>query len=125
MTHWGYDKLNNIESITYFEATKSEKSCEAIMSREWSKDIYKDDKLCGPSLPTGTACQRIAGSGWVFKNPEDERYYLHGMSSSGYTSRRPSCDFLNPYYYTNVSYYYDFIKGEILFLYIYECFGCF
>lgn len=80
------------------------------MSFKWAMDIYQADKLCGPRLSTG--CLRYPGSGWAFQNDQDERYYLHGISAKGSTSRMRFCQAIDPYFYTNLTHYYDFIKGN-------------
>lgn len=110
---WGSNPATSVDKVKYANVTKDEDICKEVVSQEWAKNIYKTDKLCGPPLPPVGVCNRIAGSGWAVKNPQDDRFYLHGISSKGYSQPSQYCDITYPYFYTNLSHYYEFITGEL------------
>lgn len=70
------------------------------------------DKICIPiEKLSQTICTGYSGTGWTFINPIDNRHYLHGIISLAPYNVVTKCA-ERPALCTNVSHYYNFIKGK-------------
>lgn len=58
-----------------------------------------------------SVCRGDSGSGLVFRNPEDSRYYIHGIVSLG-PSLKGECNIRQNTLYTRVAYYSEFIDRQ-------------
>lgn len=71
-----------------------------------------EDKMCAGFYEKNiSVCRGDSGSGLVFRNPEDNRFYIHGVVSLGPTLRG-ECNFRQNSLYTKVAFYYEFIDRE-------------
>lgn len=61
-----------------------------------------------------SVCKGDSGSGFSFLNPEDNRYYVHGIVSlAPSTKSGSSCNVLTNALYTQVSFYYEFVDVQL------------
>lgn len=71
-----------------------------------------EDKMCaGFFRKSISVCRGDSGSGLVFRNTEDNRYYIHGVVSLGPTLKG-ECNIQQNSLYTKVGFYYEFIDRE-------------
>ncbi|KAJ8955194.1 hypothetical protein NQ318_009090 [Aromia moschata] len=102
------DKLKTLE-IPY----KYETTCAQELPREWADKYAMIDKICAGFFNMSTAvCKGDSGGGLVFKNPEDNRYYIHGVVSIG-PAEKGECNIQQNSLYTKVAFYYEFLDKEI------------
>ncbi|KAJ8955198.1 hypothetical protein NQ318_009094, partial [Aromia moschata] len=91
---------------------RSGKFCRSF-PREWANKYAMIDKICAGFLNRNMAvCQGDSGGGLIFKNPEDNRYYIHGVVSIG-PALKGECNIQQNSLYTKVAFYYEFLDREI------------
>lgn len=91
---------------------KNEKICASELPYEWEARYNMEDKMCAGFFKKNiSVCRGDSGSGLVFRNPEDNRYYIHGIVSLGPTLKG-ECNIQQNSLYTKVAYYYPFIDRE-------------
>lgn len=89
---------------------KYETTCSQELPTDWADKYNMIDKICAGFFNQSTSvCSGDSGSGLAFKNPEDNRYYLHGLVSLGPTTKEGDCNIQQNSLYTKVAFYYEFI----------------
>nr|CAH7735065.1 unnamed protein product [Callosobruchus chinensis] len=92
---------------------KYEPNCASELPREWADKYHLPDKMCaGFTNMSKGICKGDSGSGLVFKNFEDNRYYIHGIASLAPGSKG-QCNIQQNSLYTKVSFYFNFIDKEL------------
>ncbi|XP_023310759.1 uncharacterized protein LOC108917697 isoform X2 [Anoplophora glabripennis] len=90
---------------------KYEATCAAELPRDWSDKYNMADKICTGFVDQNTSvCDGDSGNGLAFQNPEDNRYYIHGLVSLG-PKKDYHCDIQQNTLYTRVAYYYQFVDN--------------
>ncbi|XP_074039166.1 clotting factor G beta subunit-like [Leptinotarsa decemlineata] len=111
---WGFpsknggmsDELEEIEIVYKDEAT-----CFSELPREFLDKYYGYDKFCAGFYDNGTsACPRPSGKGLVFKNPQDKKFYIHGILSLGPTLSTNTCGTSTTSLYTEISTHYEMLE---------------
>ncbi|KAJ8955196.1 hypothetical protein NQ318_009092 [Aromia moschata] len=101
------DKLKILE-IPY----KYETTCAQELPREWANKYAMIDKICAGFFNMSMAvCKGDSGGGLVFKNPEDNRFYVHGVVSIG-PAEKGECNIQQNSLYTKVAFYYEFLERD-------------
>ncbi|XP_018574095.1 uncharacterized protein LOC108913103 [Anoplophora glabripennis] len=89
---------------------KYETTCAQELPPDWADKYNMIDKICAGFINQSTSvCSGDSGSGLAFKNPDDNRYYLHGLVSLGPTTTEGDCNIQQNSLYTKVAFYYEFI----------------
>ncbi|XP_018569612.1 uncharacterized protein LOC108909692 isoform X2 [Anoplophora glabripennis] len=92
---------------------KYETTCAQELPREWADKYNAIDKICAGFLNKNmSVCRGDSGNGLAVKNPEDNRYYIHGIVSIG-PSEKGECNIQQNSLYTKVAFYYEFIDKEL------------
>ncbi|CAH2015450.1 unnamed protein product [Acanthoscelides obtectus] len=92
---------------------KYEANCAAELPRDWADKYNLPDKMCaGFTNMSKGICKGDSGSGLVFKNFEDNRYYVHGVASLAPGSKG-QCNIQQNSLYTKVAVYIDFVDKEL------------
>ncbi|CAH2015457.1 unnamed protein product [Acanthoscelides obtectus] len=92
---------------------KYEANCAVELPKEWADKYNLPDKMCaGFSNMSKSICRGDSGSGLVFKNFEDNRYYVHGIASLAPGSKG-QCNIQQNSLYTKVAFYFNFIDKEL------------
>ncbi|VEN52179.1 unnamed protein product [Callosobruchus maculatus] len=100
---------------------KYEPNCAAELPRDWADKYHLPDKMCaGFTNMSKGICRGDSGSGLVFKNFEDNRYYVHGVASLAPGSKG-QCNIQQNSLYTKVSFYFNFIDKELSKGYLEDC----
>ncbi|VEN52177.1 unnamed protein product [Callosobruchus maculatus] len=100
---------------------KYEPNCAAELPRDWADKYHLPDKMCaGFTNMSKGICRGDSGSGLVFKNFEDNRYYVHGIASLAPGSKG-QCNIQQNSLYTKVSFYFNFIDKELSKGYLEDC----
>lgn len=88
---------------------KYETTCAAELPPHWADKFNIVDKICAGFINQSTSvCDGDSGNGFAFKNPEDNRYYIHGIVSLG-PLKEDHCDTEQNTLYTKVAFYYEYI----------------
>ncbi|KAJ8952893.1 hypothetical protein NQ318_006509 [Aromia moschata] len=75
---------------------KSEEECYREFPQDWFDKYYTRDKICAGHYNKSIAvCRGDSGGGLVFRNNDDNRYYIHGIVSVGYTKKVNSVSVCN------------------------------
>ncbi|KAJ8980927.1 hypothetical protein NQ317_011570 [Molorchus minor] len=110
------DKLKVLE-IPY----KYETTCAQELPKDWADKYAMIDKICaGFFNKSMSVCKGDSGGGLAFKNPEDNRYYVHGVVSIG-PSEKGQCNIQQNSLYTKVAFYYEFLDRELSKYHVEEC----
>ncbi|XP_050505517.1 uncharacterized protein LOC114338870 isoform X3 [Diabrotica virgifera virgifera] len=89
-------------------------TCARELPASWEQEYNFLDKICaGRQNESIAVCQGDSGSGLVFQNREDNRYYIHGIVSIAPNLYTASCNNRTNALYTSVIFYYAFIKIEM------------
>ncbi|KAG5892105.1 hypothetical protein JTB14_008074 [Gonioctena quinquepunctata] len=111
------DTLRTIR-IPYKEQT----SCNQELPSGWSDRYSLDDKICaGFHSQNKSVCHGDSGSGLVFRNPEDNRFYVHGIVSIAPKMTNVICNYQDNTLYTRVSHYYEWLDKKITTNYVEDC----
>lgn len=98
--------------VKYFNITKDEKKCENTLPLDWLNKYKVDDKMCAIfDRKNEPICTGYSGAGWLFLNPDNNRYYIHGLISLAPYNVQTKCA-TDSVLYTKISTYYDFIEGK-------------
>ncbi|XP_018569618.1 inactive serine protease PAMR1 isoform X2 [Anoplophora glabripennis] len=88
---------------------KSETTCAAELPAAFADKYNMGDKICtGLYNQSTSVCEGDSGNGLTFKNPDNNRYYIHGVVSLGPRSEQ-HCDIQQNSLYTKVVQYYEFV----------------
>ncbi|KAJ8955189.1 hypothetical protein NQ318_009085 [Aromia moschata] len=102
------DKLKLLE-IPY----KPEATCLDELPQDWRKQYYTPDKLCaGLYNQSMSICVGDGGAGLTYKNPQNQKYYVHGVVSVGHAIEG-KCNIQQNSLYTNVKFHSDFIHRQL------------
>lgn len=100
---------------------KHQTTCAQELPSDWALRFNTIDKICaGFFNQNKSACTGDSGSGLYFKNPEDNRYYIHGVVSIA-PAEKGDCDPQQNSLYTSVAYYYEFVDRETTKQYVQQC----
>lgn len=102
------------ESVRYFKTKKSDKKCSEGLSYKFAAEYLTDDKVCALfQQDDQSLCTGYSGSGWMFKNPNDNRFYVRGIISVAEINQNDENRCVKPVTLcTNTSSYYDFIISK-------------
>lgn len=109
---WGFTENGTASDVlrTLKIPYKYETTCAQELPPNWADKYNTIDKICAGFVNKNTSvCSGDSGSGLAFKNPDDNRYYLHGLVSLGPTTEEGDCDSQQNSLYTKVAFYYEFI----------------
>lgn len=115
MSGWGVKEDGQLsEELRVLEIPyKYETICAQELPREWADKYNAIDKICAGFLNKNmSVCRGDSGNGLAVKNPEDNRYYVHGIVSIGPTENG-ECNIQQNSLYTKVAFYYEFIDREL------------
>lgn len=91
------------------------------MPYDWEAKYNMEDKMCAGFFNKNiSVCNGDSGSGLVFRNVEDNRFYVHGIVSLGPTFQG-QCNIRQNSLYTKVAFYYEFIDRESTTYYEEQC----
>ncbi|XP_050515899.1 uncharacterized protein LOC114334142 isoform X2 [Diabrotica virgifera virgifera] len=97
-------------------------TCAKELPQSWEEQFNYFDKICAGRQNESTAvCKGDSGSGLVFKNREDNRYYLQGIVSIAPNLNTFQCNYQTNALYTSVPFYYSFIKREMTKNHLEDC----
>ncbi|XP_018569610.1 uncharacterized protein LOC108909691 [Anoplophora glabripennis] len=100
---------------------KHQTTCAQELPSDWAHRFNTIDKICaGFFNQNKSVCTGDSGSGLYFKNPEDNRYYIHGVVSIA-PAEKGDCDPQQNSLYTSVAYYYEFVDRETTKQYVQQC----
>uniref|UniRef100_A0A6P7GJ13 Mannan-binding lectin serine protease 2-like n=1 Tax=Diabrotica virgifera virgifera TaxID=50390 RepID=A0A6P7GJ13_DIAVI len=101
---------------------KDSATCAKELPPSWEEVYNIFDKICaGRQNENIAVCKGDSGSGLVFKNREDNRYYLQGIVSIAPTLQNSQCNYQTNALYTSVQFYYSFITREMSKYFIEDC----
>ncbi|CAH1280125.1 unnamed protein product [Diabrotica balteata] len=101
---------------------KDSATCAKELPQSWEQQYNFFDKICAGRQNEGIAvCKGDSGSGLVFKNREDNRYYLQGIVSIAPNLNTAQCNYQTNALYTSVPFYYSFIKREMTKNHLEDC----
>ncbi|XP_074029369.1 uncharacterized protein isoform X1 [Leptinotarsa decemlineata] len=101
---------------------KKSSTCSAELPVDWERRYNLEDKICtGFFRQNMSVCKGDSGSGLIFKNPEDNRFYLHGVVSLSPKAADGQCNHEQNALFTKVANYYEWIDRESTTNYIEEC----
>ncbi|XP_050507456.1 uncharacterized protein LOC126885068 isoform X2 [Diabrotica virgifera virgifera] len=97
-------------------------TCAKELPQSWEEQFNFFDKICaGRQNESIAVCEGDSGSGLVFKNREDNRYYLQGIVSIAPNLNTFQCNSQTNALYTSVPFYYSFIKREMTKNHLEDC----
>ncbi|KAJ8964589.1 hypothetical protein NQ314_004894 [Rhamnusium bicolor] len=100
---------------------KYETTCSQELPREWAQKYDMIDKICAGFFNKSTSvCSGDSGNSLFFQNPEDSRYYVHGIVSIG-PAENGECNIQQNSLFTKVGFYYEFIDRETTKQYVEQC----
>ncbi|XP_028135978.1 clotting factor C-like isoform X1 [Diabrotica virgifera virgifera] len=103
------ERLKSIR-IPYKDAA----TCAKELPERFEQQYHFFDKICaGRQNGTIAVCKGDSGSGLIFKNRENDRYYLQGIVSISPNLYTSQCNYQTIVLYTSVLFYNSFIKREI------------
>ncbi|KAG5882429.1 hypothetical protein JTB14_025235 [Gonioctena quinquepunctata] len=114
ITGWGYTSAGQGPSEELKEISvpfKDDATCNTELPPDWIDKYYSYDKFCAGHYNKSIAvCKGDSGGGLVFKNPKDERYYIHGLVSVGRKVNNVGCDIQVSALYTKVAVHYEWLE---------------
>ncbi|XP_050505512.1 uncharacterized protein LOC114338869 isoform X1 [Diabrotica virgifera virgifera] len=97
-------------------------TCSRELPESWEEQYNFLDKICAGRVDQQIAvCQGDSGSGLVFKNREDSRYYIQGLVSIAPNLYTSKCNYQTNALYTSVAFYYTWINKEMTINYLEDC----
>ncbi|CAG9817204.1 unnamed protein product [Phaedon cochleariae] len=121
---WGITENNTVADHlrTLIIPYKDQTTCANELPYDWADRYNFDDKICGGFLGKNkSVCRGDSGSGLVFRNPDDNRYYVHGLVSIAPAVQYASCNSQNNALFTKVSKYYQWLDKKRKMSYVEEC----
>ncbi|XP_018569614.1 uncharacterized protein LOC108909693 [Anoplophora glabripennis] len=113
-TEWGEQQ----EELTTLEIPfHNQTTCAQELPSDWIHRFNTIDKICAGFFNQNTG---DSDTGLYFKNPEDNRYYIHGVVSIA-PAAEGDCYPQQKSLYTSVAYYYEFVDREITKQYVQQC----
>ncbi|CAG9817205.1 unnamed protein product [Phaedon cochleariae] len=112
---WGgtEDGVQSDQLKTLHIPYKEQTSCAQELPADFVNKYYFHDKICaGFFQQNKSVCKGDSGSGLVYINPQDNRYYVHGVVSIAPQSRDSTCNSQDNTLLTKVSVYYSWIERE-------------
>ncbi|KAG5892108.1 hypothetical protein JTB14_008077 [Gonioctena quinquepunctata] len=101
---------------------KDESKCASELPPAWEQRYNLEDKMCfGFFRKNISVCKGDSGSGLIFRNVEDNRFYLHGIVSLSPKSRDGRCNHEQNALFTKVGSYYEWIDRETTKNYAEDC----
>ncbi|KAJ8964569.1 hypothetical protein NQ314_004873 [Rhamnusium bicolor] len=92
---------------------KYETTCAQELPPDWANKYNSIDKICAGFFNKSISiCKGDSGNGLFFRNPDDNRYYVHGIVSLG-VSHKGECDIQQNSLYTKVAFYYEYLDREL------------
>ncbi|XP_074029368.1 uncharacterized protein [Leptinotarsa decemlineata] len=96
--------------------------CTQELPNEWSDRYNFDDKMCaGFYKQNKSVCPGDSGSGLVFRNPEDNRFYVHGVVSISPKIVNGFCNNQDNALFTKVAHYYEWLDKKSTANYVEDC----
>ncbi|CAG9864178.1 unnamed protein product [Phyllotreta striolata] len=121
---WGLTESNeSADRLRVIKIPFKERNvCSLELPEEWEKKYNFLDKICaGYYRQNISVCKGDSGSGLVFLNSEDNRYYVHGIVSIAPSLMDSNCNYETNALYTSIAYYYNFIDLEMQRHYVEDC----
>ncbi|CAH1101632.1 unnamed protein product [Psylliodes chrysocephalus] len=121
---WGITEKNQVaDRLRVIKIPYKEKStCSQELPAEWEEKYNFLDKICAGYYKRNiSVCKGDSGSGLVFVNSEDSRYYIHGIVSIAPNLFNLQCNYETNALYTSIAFYYSFIDVEIQKHYVEDC----
>ncbi|KAG5892107.1 hypothetical protein JTB14_008076 [Gonioctena quinquepunctata] len=101
---------------------KEKITCTQELPSSWSDRYNFDDKICaGFYKQNKSVCKGDSGSGLVFRNPEDNRFYVHGVVSISPKITNVTCNSQDNALFTKVAHYYEWLDKKCTANYVEDC----